>query len=101
MFLSGYFAYDDNRNGLVYADDASGDYPKHRWKDGAVYNKDLETAVGLALTALWIFGNAHYWWGVGDRIVNTTRVIEEDERLDWMTYRRKVREVWDRNIRDE
>ena len=94
-------AYDDERSGRSFVDDASEGYPKYDPSAGAVYSREVETGVGAALTGLWLFGNLHYWNGVFEKVASTHGIIAEDEQLEWMQYRRKARAVWDRNIRDD
>jgi hypothetical protein len=100
VFWAGWLAYDDERSGRVESDDGSL-YPTHNTRLNSWYSRDVETAVSVTLTGIWVFGNLHYWMGIADMFLTTMRVIEEDEQLGWMKFRRTKRPVWDRHIRDE
>mmetsp|Transcript_62590 Transcript_62590/g.117704 ORF Transcript_62590/g.117704 Transcript_62590/m.117704 type:complete len:314 (+) Transcript_62590:858-1799(+) len=99
--LFSFLAYEDERSGrVVYSDDGN-PYPVHTSRLKPAYSRDVETVVAVTLTATWVFGNLYYWAGIADMFLTTMRVVEEDEQLGWMKFRRTKRAVWDRHIRDE
>ena len=99
-FLSTIFcllAYDDNVKGNTSGDDG---YPTYRWEDGCLYTPHFEGVVISTIFAIWLGANCKFFRDLNHMVDKAARVIEEDEQLGWMTYRKKKREVWQRDIRD-
>ena len=97
-----YLAYDDERTGCVL--DKVDGYPTHKFSQGCLYSRDVETACSWSLTALWVFGNLHYWNSVFSRVKDTHSTIRYEEQLDYMDFskiQKNKKAVWDRQIRDD
>jgi hypothetical protein len=107
IFLFSYFAYIDVRNGHVHwvnndddTDENAVGYPRYTAGDN-LYSRDVETAVGISLTGLWIVGNMYFWSRVAERVMRTTAEIQQDEQLGWLTYRKRAIPVCERQLRNK
>ena len=66
----------------------------------AAYSREWESGLSSALFGAWLAGNGVYWQGVRQRVLKATEAIAHHEQLGWQRFRKKQREVWDRDIRD-